>query len=143
MKSEMVYCKPDNDGSVARWVCAGLGDNIAEYGANLTIGVYKGETLICGVILNDLRPNIDVWMTIYSTSKYWATKRTLKYIFGVVFDLMNCRRASLFVSKDNETSIKFVEKCGFTREGLLRQYRDNGADCYVYGMLKTECKWRN
>jgi RimJ/RimL family protein N-acetyltransferase len=139
----MVYCKPDKTGDVAKWVCQGLGDNIEEYGSNLTLGVYKGDNLIAGIILNDLRPNIDVWMTIYSTSKYWATKRTLKYIFWVVFDVMRCRRASLFVSKANEASIKFVEKCGFIREGLLRQYRDNGQDCFVYGMLKTECKWRN
>lgn len=142
-KLDQVLCKPDETGEVAKWVCEGLGDELSEYGNNLTLGIYRNGELIAGIILNDLRPNIDVWMTIYSTSKYWATRRTLKYIFWVVFDVMKCRRASLFVSKDNETSIKFVEKCGFIREGLLRQYRDNGQDCFVYGMLKSECKWRN
>ena len=63
-------------------------------------------------------------------------------IFNFVFGTINAERASLFVSKDNEPSINLVEKLGFTREGLLRHYRDNGKDCYVYGMLKSECKWR-
>ena len=25
----------------------------------------------------------------------------------------------------------------------IRPYRDDGQDCFVYGMLKQECKWSN
>lgn len=141
MKSERVFCKPDNTGEVLKWVCAGLGDEVADYGANLTIGVWLGKILIAGIILNDHRPNVDVWMTIYSVDKRWCTKAVLKYVFGVVFTLMNCRRANVFISKDNHKSLSLCQRLGFKIEGLLRQYRENGADCYVLGMLKTECKW--
>ena len=145
MKLEVEFCRifGDRDGSVAKWVCDGLGEDTDWVGHNVTMGVELGGKLIAGIIFNDLRPNIDVWLTIYSTDKRWCNRRVLRGVFGLAFDKMGCRRVNLFVSKDNEASIKLVEGLGFVREGLLRQYRENGSDCYVYGMLKNECKWRN
>lgn len=141
IKPERVLCKPDTTGEVIRWVCAGLGDNPDDYGANLTLGVWLGDKLIAGIILNDHRPHIDTWMTIYSEDKRWCKRAVVKYVFSVVFGLMDCRRANVFVSKDNHKSLKLALGLGFKIEGLLRQYRENGADCYILGMLKTECKW--
>lgn len=141
LKSEPVLCKPDDSGEVIKWVCAGLGDEVEDYGANLTIGVYLGKKLIAGIILNDHRENHDVWLTIYSTDKRWCTKAVIKYVFGIVFILMNCRRCNVFISKDNHKSLSLCERLGFVKEGLLRQYRENGTDCYVLGMLKKECRW--
>lgn len=133
-----VLCKPDTSGQVLKWVCDGLGDTPEDYGANLTIGVWLDDKLVAGIILNDHRPHIDVWMTIYSVNKRWCTKAVIKYVFNIVFDLMDCRRASVFVSKDNHKSLKLALGVGFKVEGLLRQYRDNGDDCYVLGILKQE-----
>lgn len=144
MKSEVASCRifADRDGSVAKWVCDGLNEDTDWVGHNITMGIELDGELIAGIIFNDLRPNVDVWLTIYSTGKRWCNRRVLGAVFGLAFDKMGCRRVSLFVSKDNEASIKLVEGLGFVREGLLRQYRENGSDCYVYGMLKNECKWR-
>ena len=144
MKLELESCKifGDTDGSVMRWVCAGLGYDTDWVGGNVTMGISLNGKLIAGIIFNDLRPNVDVWLTIYSTDKRWCNRRVLRTVFNLAFEKMGCRRVSLFVSKDNEASIKLVEGLGFVREGLLRQYRENGSDCYVYGMLKQECKWR-
>lgn len=141
MTSDLVYCKPDDTGYVIKWVCDGLGDKVEEYGPNLTIGVYLGKILIAGIIMNDLRNNLDVWLTIYSTNKRWCTKSVIKYVFGIVFNLMNCRRCNIFISKDNHKSLSLCERLGFKKEGLLRQYRENGTDCYILGMLKRECVW--
>lgn len=143
LKPAQVYCSPDLDGSVIAWVCKGLGDSPFEYGRNVTLGIYLKNKLIAGVIFNDIRPNRDVWLTIYSENKKWCNKRILRLIFDFIFDKIGAERASAFVSKDNEPSINLVEKLGFVREGLLRHYRDNGKDCVVYGMLKSECKWRS
>lgn len=142
-KSERVLCKPDLDGSILNWVCQGLGDNPLEYGVNITLGIYLADRLIAGVVFNDIRPNRDVWLSIYSENKKWCNRRVLRLIFDFVFDKIKAERASLFVSKDNEPSLNLVEKLGFVREGLLRHYRNNGKDCYIYGMLKSECKWRS
>ena len=141
MNSEAVYCKPDDTGQVFAWVCAGLGDKPQDYGANLTIGVYLNEKIIAGIVLNDHRKDIDVWLTIYSINKRWCTQSVIKYVFNVVFNVMNCRRCNIFISKSNEKSLSLCERLGFVKEGLLRQYRENGEDCYVLGMLKSECKW--
>ena len=143
MKSARVLCKPDLDGSVIAWVCKGVGDNPLDYGANVTLGIYLNNSLIAGVIFNDIRPNRDVWLSIYTKDKRWCNRRVLRLIFDFVFGKIKAERASAFVSKDNEPSKKMLEKLGFVREGLLRHYRDNGKDCYVFGMLKSECKWRS
>ena len=142
-KSERVLCKPDLDGSVIAWVCKGLGDNPLDYGENVTLGIYLNNRLIAGIIFNDIRPNRDVWMSIYTEDKKWCNRRVLRLIFDFVFSKINAERASAFVSKDNEPSKKMLEKLGFVREGLLRHYRDNGKDCYVFGMLKSERKSRS
>ena len=143
MKSEAVSCRADLDGSITKWVCDGLGEDTDWVGECETLGIYLGLDLIAGIVFNNTRPNIDTWLTIYSNNKRWCTRRVLKIIFGYVFKQLKCKRCSLLVSKDNEASIKLVEGLGFIREGLLRQYRENGADCYIYGMLKSECKWSN
>lgn len=133
---------PDMDGSIAKWVCDGLGESTSWIGQNATMGVLLNQKLIAGVIFNDIRPNVDAWLTIYSTDKRWCIKRVLKCVFGLVFNEMKCRRASVLVSKDNSKSLDMCKRLGFKIEGLLRQYRDNGDDCYVMGMLNEECKWR-
>lgn len=145
MKSEAESCRivADLDGSIAKWVCDGLKEDTDWIGSNVTMGVVLGGELIAGIIFNDVRHGRDVWLTIYSTDKRWCNRRVLRAIFDLVFKIMDCKRASLFVSKDNEPSIKLVEGLGFVREGLLRQYRDDGNDCYVYGMLKSDCIWRS
>ena len=143
MKSARVLCKPDEDGSVIAWVCKGLGDNQLDYGTNVTLGIYLNNSLIAGVIFNDIRPNRDVWLSIYTENKKWCNRRVLRLIFDFVFSKIKAERASALVSKDNEPSKRMLEKLGFVREGLLRHYRENGKDCYIYGMLKSECKWRS
>ena len=145
MKSEQALCRiiADLDGSIAKWVCDGLEYDTDWIGANVTMGIVLDGKLIAGIIFNNIRPNIDVWLTIYATDKRWCNRRVLRCVFNLAFNQMGCRRVSLCVSKDNEVSKRLVEGLGFVYEGLLRQYRDNGDDCYLYGMLKNECKWRN
>lgn len=142
-KSETEYCRifGDTDGSVAKWVCDGLNENTDWIGNNVTIGISLGGKLIAGIIINDIRPERDCWLTIYSTDKRWCIKRVLKCVFGLIFNKMKCKRCSIFISKDNEASLRLCKKLGFTCEGLLRQYADDGQDRFVLGMLKSECIW--
>ena len=136
-KPERVLCNPAD---VVEFVCKGLGDRVEEYQPCLSLGIYyKG--LFGGVLIHDLRPEIDCYLTIYTTSKRWATKSVLKYVVVIIFNLMKCRRCSVLVSKANSKSLKMCEKLGFKVEGSLRQYRDDVDDCYCLGMLKSECKW--
>jgi RimJ/RimL family protein N-acetyltransferase len=46
---------------------------------------------------------------------------TLKLIIRLAFDKMNLNRVWLTVLADNPRAVRCYEKCGFAREGLLRQ----------------------
>ncbi|KPK21919.1 MAG: hypothetical protein AMJ76_01440 [Dehalococcoidia bacterium SM23_28_1] len=48
-----------------------------------------------------------------------AIQRVLRY----AFDELALRRVQLYVDEDNLRGIRCYEKCGFVREGLLRNYR--------------------
>ena len=141
MKPERVYCKADNTGEVLNYVVNGLGDKKEDYEPSLAIGIYKGDNLIGGVLLNDIRPQRDCWVTIYTTSKEWAKRHVMKYVFTIVYGLIGAKRCSAFISESNKQSFSVCKRLGFKQEGLLRQYRDDGENCYVMGMLKQECIW--
>lgn len=137
LNPERVLCKPAD---VVEFVARGLGDRVEEYQPCLALGLFYKE-LIGGILIHDIRPEVDCYLTIYTTNKRWATKSVLRYVFGIIFNLIKCRRCSVLVSKANSKSLKMCKQLGFKEEGLLRQYRDNGDDCYCLGMLKQECNW--
>ena len=142
LKSEaaLYEIKPDCGGVIQKWICDGLGENTDWIGDSYTFGIsYKGQ-IIAGIIMNNYRKDLDVWLTINSTSPHWCSKSVLKYIFTTCFETLNCKRVNIFVSKDNRKSLSLCERLGFKKEGLLRQYRENGQDCYIMGMLKKECR---
>ena len=141
MNREAVYCEADPTGKVLKYVADGLKDNINDYIPSLTIGIYFKKELIGGVLINDIRPQRDCWLTIYTSSPKWATKGVMRYVFNVVFRLIGCQRCSVFVSQSNKKSLDMCLRLGFKKEGMLRKYRDNGENCYVFGMLKQECFW--
>lgn len=143
MSREAGYCRivTDTDGAVARWVCDGLGLGLDWVGSNYTCGFVLNGELIGGLIFNDIEAGKNLWWTIYSTDKRWANRRTLAFIFEAAFYCFGVRRISLLVDCDNTDCLRFVEKLGFKREGLLRAFGDAGQDRYVLGMLKKECKY--
>ena len=79
-KSGTVLCKADLDGSIAKWICEGLHTDNYWVGDNATLGIYLGSKLIAGVIFNNIRKGIDVWLTIYSENKRWCNRRILRLI---------------------------------------------------------------
>lgn len=136
--SVMALCK--NDGSVINFVAHGLKDNIRDYLPALELGIFENR-LIGGVLFHDIRPQRECWLTIYTESPRWAQRHVLKYIFTIVFITIGAKRCSVLVSESNKKSYEMCHRLGFKDEGLLREYRDNGENCYVMGMLKQECKW--
>lgn len=129
-------------GDITEWVCRGLGLNDWEIGEHRTLGFFVGGKLVGGLIYHNIRPFRDLWWTIYTTDKKWCSRRVLKIIFGLAFDYWKTERISLLVNTDNVSCINLVERLGFKREGLIRKFRDDGADCYFYGILKSENKWK-
>lgn len=141
MSSERVLCKPDMTLQTVAFVASGLNDKICEYLPCLPLQICLEGKIIAGVLINDIRPKRDCWLTIYSTSERWATRAVIRYVFKIVFKMIGAKRCSVFVSADNNKSLKMCLRLGFKQEGLLRQFRDDGKDCIVLGMLKNECRW--
>ncbi len=142
MKKPEEYCNIIYDNSLADWICDGLKtDKSWLQGDYYTIGFKLGNKLLGGLIYHNIRPQRDLWMTIYTADKRWCCRRALRIIFGLAFNLWQVERISICVSAKNTSCIKLVEKLGFQREGLSRRYMDDGSDCLFFGMLKSENEW--
>ncbi|NMB00745.1 MAG: GNAT family N-acetyltransferase [Firmicutes bacterium] len=68
----------------------------------------------------------------------------LKAIIPFGFNEIEMHRIQASVFPENDASIRLLERFGFRREGVLRQYtyikhRDAWEDCLVMALLKSEC----
>lgn len=137
------YCNLilDQSGEVLKLVCSHTNWKIEEVGPNICLGFIMDDKLVGGIIYHNLRESTDVWLTIYASDKRWCSRKSLDHIFDIAFKIMKVRRVSLLVDADNIVCLKLVKGLGFIEEGLLRKYRDDGNDCYFFGMLKSDCKW--
>lgn len=143
MKMEVDYCKivPDYKNIITNWVCKNLQTDTNWLRDYKTFGVMKTSKIIAGLIFHNARFGQDVWWTIYSRDKHWCNKRILHEFMVEAFEKLQCRRINLLVDTDNTKCLHFVKRLGFRIEGCLTQYRDNGKDCYILGLLKTESKY--
>jgi ribosomal-protein-alanine N-acetyltransferase len=75
--------------------------------------------------------------------QYWGqglTTEALRAAVQFCFEQTELQRLWSEVDARNIASRKVLEKCGFTREGLIRQGKMNLTYCdyYIYGMLKED-----
>ena len=131
----------DRNELITKYVCNGLNFGFEWLGMHFTYGMVVDGKLVGGLIFHDIRPNVEVWWTIYTENKRWCNRRMLKFMFALAFIALKCRRISVEVDARNSNCLKLVEKLGFKQEGILRAHRDDGGDSVVWGMLKSECKW--
>lgn len=91
---------------------------------------WKNSVATVGIFIGDK----SCWDKGYGTD---AMRVLLKFIF----EQMNVNKVKLFVYSFNPRAVKSYEKCGFVKEGVLRQeiFRDGKHyDEYVMGILKEE-----
>ncbi len=143
MSREAEFCKlgADVDGRLSALICHKLDMGLPAEKIAGSLGFWLDGKPIGGVLFSDLRPGCDVWISIYAENRRWCSRRVLQTIFGIVFDFWHCRRVNALIDTDNKASLRLAEGVGFRREGTMRQYRENGRDVYVLGMLKNECQF--
>lgn len=86
------------------------------------------------------RAEIGIWFTPDYFNKGFGTT-TLNLIKIIGFDHLNLNRLEAHAAIENQNSIKLFEKCGFLKEGQLKQYiklQDVFHDVYVYSLLKKK-----
>lgn len=81
---------------------------------------------------------------------YWIGKEfrrkgmmseALRLVVRFAFKELGLHRIAAYVFLDNEKSIKLLEKVGFRREGVLRDFvkhHNKWRDCIIYSMLRRE-----
>lgn len=108
----------------------------------VTIGLIKDNKLVAGLIYYDYTgTSISVHIGGHP-NKRWLTKELLKVMFHYPFIQLGVNRITGYVAAKNKDAIKFDEKLGFVREGVLRKATKDD-DLIVYGMLREECRWIN
>lgn len=122
---------------------------------------YKNKKLIMWGIFKKENPSLIIGICgFHSISKYnsrtkigYALARdywgqgimteALNAITSFGFNCLEVNRIEAFVEPDNTASIKLLEKTGFMKEGLLRQYefsKQKFVDMLVFSKLKCEYK---
>lgn len=71
----------------------------------------------------------------------WASRATLRHVFGFPFQQLGLHRVTVVVRTDNKASLSLCHRLGYVREGCVREAFDDGSDGMVMGMLRRECRW--
>lgn len=137
------------DPAVAHWVAAKMpAEEVLtgeSFGACIAIGVAIGNRPVAGVVYSDYRHlphGSDCRVTICAEpGSKWARKDVLKALFKYPFEQAQCGRITAVISEKNKHSIKFCEKLGFRKEGVLRRGYNGKTNALIFGLLKSECKY--
>ncbi|AGK99358.1 GNAT family N-acetyltransferase [Clostridium pasteurianum] len=98
----------------------------------------------CGINSIDWKNSAAVIGIFIGDKEYWGKgygTDAMKLLISFIFEQMNLNKIKLQVLSYNERAIKCYEKCGFTKEGVLREeiFRDGKYhDNIVMGFFKIE-----
>lgn len=67
--------------------------------------------------------------------KIW-THRKIRDIIMLAEDAYNLHRIETVILKDHKVSMKWAERLGFKKEGLLRKYNSNKQDHWIYARVR-------
>ena len=76
-------------------------------------------------------------MAVYSTTPKWLAKNVIQDTFDYVFYDCEVNRVEAVIAESNTHTHQFVERIGFTKEGVMRK-RFDGEDAFLYSFLKEE-----
>lgn len=103
----------------------------------------------CGLNNVDWKNRVGTVGIFIGEKKYWGKgygTDAMKVLIGFIFDEMNLNRIVLNVYSFNERAIKSYEKCGFVKEGVLREALFKSGkyhDEVVMGLLANEYRATN
>lgn len=132
----------DRSGAVARWTASRIplmADTLGFEDKAVAFGVLSdaGEPL-GGVVFTDWQPAYrSIQVSFASASPRWLTPRLVTAILDYPFGQLACRRMTSVTPSHAAGALRFIEKFGFIREGLVR--RGFGTDdAIISGLLAEE-----
>jgi RimJ/RimL family protein N-acetyltransferase len=105
-------------------------------------GALLGGGSLHAVELHEARAAVGYWLVPAARGRGVAS-RAVRLMAGWAFAALGVARLELTCAPDNAASQRVAERCGFTREGLLRSHmRFKGArrDTLVFGLLDGELR---
>jgi RimJ/RimL family protein N-acetyltransferase len=99
-----------------------------------------GGASLHGVELPEQRAAVGYWLAAHARGRGVATHPTL-LLARWGFERLGLERLELTCAPDNPASQRVAERCGFTREGLLRshmRFKAGRRDTLVYSLLPGE-----
>jgi RimJ/RimL family protein N-acetyltransferase len=99
-----------------------------------------GGASLTHVDLEQSRAAVRFWLVPEARGRGVAT-RAVRLVAGWAFAELHVARLELTCGPDNEAAQRVAERCGFTREGLLRShipFRGGRRDTVVFGLLPSD-----
>lgn len=132
---------PDCNKLVADFVSKGVWDELGQLEKYCALAIIHNEKLIAGVVYHNYHPdNGIVEMSAYSDSKRWLTKKTIRDIFDLPFNKLNCQMVVMRVSEFNDDMIGIARRFGFSEVYIPRlRSRKEGEYIFTY----TDDQWNS
>lgn len=105
-------------------------------GNHPTMTVVDGDVVV-GVIgaIHYWRGRVEFWAVLGDA--IYSNPKKISLAIGVVIDNIfasgKINRAEAHVKSDYQNGIKWIERFGFVKEGLAKNYLPDGSDAYLYG----------
>ena len=128
----------------AAWLAHQLEVDLEELLPCSACGIMMDGEIVAAVVFNEYRimtRGSTMQASVASINPRWATRTVLKHIFAYPFLQQKVTRLWASTSRKNKHARKFLERVGFTYEGMARRAYNGTTDAAVYSMLPDECKW--
>lgn len=112
----------------------------------VALGVVARDRFCGGVVFHDPRTagemKVDIRMSgAFEPRSRWATRDTLRKLFGYAFVQEKYLRMTTITSKSNKRAREVDEGLGFKLEGVCEKAIDGKDDAVIYGMMRKNCKF--
>jgi len=105
------------------------------------IGIEINHKLRAVTVWDNFSPRSCLISVASDGNPNWMTREFGVHSMAYPFVQCGFTRLTSLVAANNEPSLKFVQRFGFTYEGTLREASFDGANLIVFGMLRRECLW--
>lgn len=120
-----------------RWAEDRLGTSLCRPAE--AIGVARDGAIVAVAVFHNFRPPA-IEISFASTTPRWASKEHIRGILGYPFRQLDCKRITAITEAGNTAARTFMERLGFTREGIHPDALPTG-DAVTYGLLRRDCRW--
>lgn len=134
------YESPSNK-VVSNFVSTGIWGDGDKLDSACSMGVIQDGYLIAGTVYHNYYPEEGVVeLSSFSLSKRWLTKKVIRAMFAMPFDVLGCQLVVLRVSERNKVMVGIARTFGFKEVFVPRlRGRDHGEFIFTY----TDDQWKS